>query len=161
MLRPLTLLTISALSLVAAGAGVALGRSAVAEIRPFYFTQADPPYRYTAPPHATNPIENEATPAEFYENDGRPMPIAAADAPLDGSFAALEYSPPPARAEREESTVLIQPAEAPQEMLEPAVDRYATFPVADDDDQPAYAEEDGDGCGPTGTADCAVEPDGL
>lgn len=140
-----TLSVVAALSVIGAGSGAWLGRSAIAEIDPFYFSE--PETSFVADRIAYRSPDWTEVQLGEYEQDGLldgigpgPMPGAVYAAPAvatygDGWAAASEReaAPVPAwsypEAPAEVETVVVQP-EDPEIVR---IHRYANYPVSEEE----------------------------
>lgn len=145
MTHPLTLPALAILSVVGAGVGIQLGRSAIAEINPVHFAEEAPSlFHADLVPYRRSTTDG---PQQLAAN--APLPSSPTIACFGCGIMAPEYHPseptylapaesPRARRGRRDSAE--QPLEETSVQLPPDIARYAHYRVSGDESELAYAE---------------------
>jgi hypothetical protein len=144
MAYPMTLPILVGLAVVGTATGVHLGRSAIAEIDPAYFSEPEVPFHADLVPYRS-PDWAQVQAAEYeragsleglgsgcvgcrdYPEEYYPRPDPAVDGYADGQAASIAYEPA--------QTILVEAAPDPGRER---VERYAHYPVsAEEEEAPA------------------------
>jgi hypothetical protein len=134
----MTLSAVAALSVAGAGLGVQLGRSAIAEINPIYYSAPPSSSRFYAdltPNHYIAAAWQAPQSADYWSTDldanGRAPCSDCAENFVDELYSAMNeprFAPP-----------AVRPAEPSRQLAPNELDRYMSFPVTQDEARRANA----------------------